>query len=213
MGTPTLREENKQDKLQRIRAAARQLFGEQGFDITTTREIAVAAHVGLATLFLYAADKRDLLFLACNDDLAALTERAFSGMDEEAELVDQLAAAFRHFFIFYGENRRLFRDLLRELTFFTHGQQSVRFQAIRAATVDEIERLIRHARNKGEIKSPADDAVAAQIIFYVFAAEVRRWLSEEGASAEAGAEGLKRLLNVVVDGLRAPDAQASRRVG
>ncbi|NPD66556.1 TetR/AcrR family transcriptional regulator [Lichenicola cladoniae] len=202
MGIPTLREENKQDKLQRIRAAARKLFGEQGFDLTTTREISVAAHVGLATLFLYARDKRDLLFLACNDDLAALTERAFFGLDDEAELADQLASAFRHFFVLYGENRRLYRDLLRELTFYTHGQQSVRFQAIRAATVGEIERLIRQARKRGEINSVAGDAMAAQIIFYIFAAEVRRWLGEEEVSAEAGAEGLERLLKVVIDGLR-----------
>ena len=64
-----LRELNKADKQQRIQEAARYLFSTQGFDATSTREIAERARVGLATLFLYAADKRDLLFLAGNDDL------------------------------------------------------------------------------------------------------------------------------------------------
>ena len=70
---PGLRERNKIEKLQRITAAARDLFIEKGFDETTTREIAQRAHVGLGTLFLYATDKRDLLFLICTEELEALT--------------------------------------------------------------------------------------------------------------------------------------------
>ena len=64
-----LRERNKLDKLQRIKHAARTLFIEKGFDETTTREIARRAGVALGTLFLYATDKRDLLFLICTDEL------------------------------------------------------------------------------------------------------------------------------------------------
>ena len=61
------RERNKLDKLRRIKAAARELFLEQGYDNATTREIARRADVGLGTLFSYASDKRDLLFLIYND--------------------------------------------------------------------------------------------------------------------------------------------------
>ena len=62
----SVRERNRRDKLQRITAAARALFVEKGFDETTTREIARRADVALGTLFLYATDKRDLLFLICH---------------------------------------------------------------------------------------------------------------------------------------------------
>ena len=67
----SVRERNRRDKLQRITAAARALFVEKGFDETTTREIARRADVALGTLFLYATDKRDLLFLICTDELEA----------------------------------------------------------------------------------------------------------------------------------------------
>src|SRR5215472_18786691 len=79
--TPGLRprERNKLDKLKRIKAAARELFLEQGYDSATTREIARRADVGLGTLFSYASDKRDLLFLIYNDMQEALTRTAFSG--------------------------------------------------------------------------------------------------------------------------------------
>ena len=75
-----VRERNRIDKLQRITEAARTLFVEKGFDETTTREIARRANVALGTLFLYATDKRDLLFLICTDELEDLTDRAFDAV-------------------------------------------------------------------------------------------------------------------------------------
>ena len=63
------RELNKQDKLRRIKAAARALFIGRGYDETSMREIAQRAGVALGTPFSYAADKRDLLFLAVNEEL------------------------------------------------------------------------------------------------------------------------------------------------
>src|SRR6478735_5322413 len=72
------RERNKLDKLRRIKAAARELFLEQGYDNATTREIARRADVGLGTLFSYASDKRDLLFLIYNDDQDTITAAAFA---------------------------------------------------------------------------------------------------------------------------------------
>src|SRR4051794_18799773 len=42
-----LREQNKLDKRQRIRAAARELFSKHGYEAATLRQIAKRAHVGL----------------------------------------------------------------------------------------------------------------------------------------------------------------------
>ena len=57
------RERNRQDKRERIRDAAEDLFNECGYDAATTRDIAHRAGVSLGTLFNYADDKRDLIFL------------------------------------------------------------------------------------------------------------------------------------------------------
>lgn len=197
----TLRELNKMDKFRRIRAASRELFASQGFDATTTRQIADRAQVGLTTLFLYASDKRDLLFLACNDDLAELTERAFADVPPDLPLVDQLVVAFRHFFIFYAENRTLSRDLLRELTFFTSGQQSEHFQRTRATTIARIAALVDGAKARGIVDSSQATEAIAEVLFFVFAAQVRRWLGGERITPEAGVQRLRALLNVVDQGL------------
>jgi AcrR family transcriptional regulator len=197
-----LRELNKADKQKRIQEAARHLFSTQGFDATSTREIAERARVGLATLFLYAADKRDLLFLAGNDDLEALTAVAFTDVDYAAPLLDQLIKIFRQFFAFYAKDRLFSRDLLRELTFFTSGQQSARFQATRQATIGSIERVVSEARLRGTIRCESSDAAIAQVIFYVFAADVRRWLGQDNSPIAAGLAHLKKLLTVVLTGLQ-----------
>jgi AcrR family transcriptional regulator len=207
----TLREENKSKKLLRIHAAARELFSTRGFDDTSTRDIAEAARVGLATLFLYASDKRDLLFLACNDDLEELTKRAFAKVDVTASLIDQLCGAFRHFYVLYGQNRTLCRDLLRELTFYTAGKQSERFQSTRAATVGHIRHVISDARQRGAVTSAVDDAVIAQAIFYLFAAEVRRWLGSKETSVDHGLAQLRTLFLLLIDGIGPGAAARSGR--
>src|SRR5512144_979924 len=76
-----LRAPNKLDKLRRIKEAAQTLFVAKGFDETTMREIAVRAGVGIGTIFLYARDKRDLLFLTINEPLEHITQQAEGAVD------------------------------------------------------------------------------------------------------------------------------------
>src|SRR5215472_8899406 len=83
-----LREQNKIDKRRRIGEAARALFIERGFDDTTTREIALRAGVGIGTVFTYAENKRDLLFLIANDDLDEVSRKAELGLREGASCLD-----------------------------------------------------------------------------------------------------------------------------
>ncbi|GAA4710381.1 transcriptional regulator, TetR family [Promicromonospora umidemergens] len=64
------RERNKQEKLERIVAAATELFGERGVDEVTTQEIADKADIGAGTLFLYAKTKGELLLLVQNSTYA-----------------------------------------------------------------------------------------------------------------------------------------------
>ncbi|WP_091031639.1 TetR family transcriptional regulator [Glycomyces harbinensis] len=69
------RERNKQEKLERITAAAGALFAERGVDEVTTQQIADRADIGAGTLFLYAKNKGELLLLVQNSMYAdALAE-------------------------------------------------------------------------------------------------------------------------------------------
>src|SRR5689334_24738837 len=64
------RERNKQEKLERIVTAARDLFTERGVAEVTTQQIAARADVASGTLFLYARSKSELLLLVQNSTYA-----------------------------------------------------------------------------------------------------------------------------------------------
>jgi TetR/AcrR family transcriptional regulator len=83
------RERNKQEKLDRITAAARQLFAEHGVDEVTTQQIADKADIGTGTLFLYAKTKGELLLLVQNSTYA---EALVRGKAQAQNIPDELDA-------------------------------------------------------------------------------------------------------------------------
>ncbi|MEU4393928.1 helix-turn-helix domain-containing protein [Kribbella sp. NPDC023855] len=83
------RERNKQEKLERITAAARELFAERGVDEVTTQEIADKADIGAGTLFLYAKTKGELLLLVQNSTYA---EALAQGKADAERVPDELEA-------------------------------------------------------------------------------------------------------------------------
>ena len=75
------RERNKQAKLERIIAAASELFADRGVDEVTTQQIADAADIGTGTLFLYARTKGELLMLVQNAHYARALEEGRSAAE------------------------------------------------------------------------------------------------------------------------------------
>ena len=65
------RERAKQDKRERIMAAARELFAEHGVGQVTTQQVADRADVAIGTLYLYASTKAELLIMVQNEKFAA----------------------------------------------------------------------------------------------------------------------------------------------
>src|ERR1700727_1589740 len=116
-----LREQRKQEKRQRIRSAVRILFSKHGFETATLRQIAQHAHVALGTLFNYAQDKRDLVFLIFNEELATVADEALEASQTQRTLVDQMMALCRPHYEFFAKNPVLSRILLKNMTFYSEG--------------------------------------------------------------------------------------------
>jgi AcrR family transcriptional regulator len=190
------RERNKRDKLQRIKSAARELFVTRGYDDTTTREIALRAGVGMGTVFTYADNKRDLLFLIANEDLEETTRRSEAALSPSASLMTNLMAVFGNHFEYFMRQPELSRLMLREMLFYDSGQQSVRF-----------------ARENRSIAGSVDDALTGWVLFCIYQVELRSWLAGAALDLEAGLDHLRRALTVCLVGLSAekPALNLSRR--
>lgn len=91
-GPPGLRERNRAERLQRIRAVALDAFSSRGFDDVTVDEIAELAAVSKSTLFRYFPTKEDLLVA---DDGARLDTIRSVFVDRPADepVVESLRAA------------------------------------------------------------------------------------------------------------------------
>lgn len=199
---PGRREQRKLETRERIRAAAADLFTRHGYGAATMREIAQRAHVGLGTLFNYAADKRDLVFLIFNEELNAVTDVALAAPRAGLAPVDQLVAVFRVHYRWLATKPALARILLQELTFYSSGKQAATFLGIRKRLIDGLEALVRAAQRARRIRSREDPAVIARYIFFVYSASLRWWIAAPRPNPEKGVADLRRLLKLQFDGLR-----------
>jgi len=207
---PGLRELNKLEKRQRIRAAVRELFSRHGYETATLRQIAKRAHVGLGTLFNYAQDKQDLVFLVFNEELAAVTTEALNAARVPRRVLDQLLALSRQHYRFFAKNPVLSRILLKELTFYSEGKQAAEFQRIRGRLLAGIEEVVRTAQREKQIRSDEDAALIARHIFLVFAGALRWWIAGRRPDPAKGLADLKRLLELQIGGLRLPPGNGHR---
>lgn len=89
------RERNKQAKLERITAAARELFAEHGVDEVTTQQIAEKADIGTGTLFLYAKTKGELLLLVQNSGYVDALEEGRAAAQSIPDALDAVMAIIR----------------------------------------------------------------------------------------------------------------------
>lgn len=198
-----LRARNKLDKLRRIKDAARSLFIAKGFDDTTMREIAGRAGVGLGTIFLYAKDKRDLLFLTINEPLEQITQDAEDAFDPKAPLIDNLLAIARLHYGFFGRQPALARLALREMIFYETGAQAASFQRTRERLIRLFGRSVESAVKNAEIAPGEPPLFAGWTLFCIFQVELRRWLSSDDARLRAGLKELERALRMLIAGFGA----------
>jgi AcrR family transcriptional regulator len=199
---PGRREQKKLETRERIRAAAADLFTRHCYGAATMREIAQRAHVALGTLFNYAEDKRDLVFLIFNEELNALIDVALAAPRPDQSLVEQLLAVFRVHYRWFATKPALARILLQELTFYSSGKQAATFLGIRKRLIDGLEALVRGAQRARRIRSREDPAVIARCIFFVYSASLRWWIAAPRPNPEKGVADLRRLLKLQAAGLR-----------
>jgi AcrR family transcriptional regulator len=196
-----LRERNKAEKQERIRKAARALFVKRGYDDTTMRDIAKRAEVGFGTLFTYASDKRDLLFLIFNDELDGVVDNAFVRAAKEQVFLDQLVAYFSGFYIFFAPQPELSRVVLREMTLYLKGRQAEQFQASCGRMTGHISSFVTQACAARRLGTREDPQLVALALLSTFASEIRRWIAADDPALKDGIARLRRMLALHVTGL------------
>jgi AcrR family transcriptional regulator len=183
----------------------------------TTREIAAKARVANGTLFRYAADKRELLFMVINDDLDALrleTAREPAGSGDlrkkdlrskdlrKKELIRKIVQFYRPRYEYFARYPLLSRPFVNESFNFMEvsenevGPELQRNRSRRANVIAALAKLLESGSNK----KAQSARLAAQLVHAIYLSACREWLE---ASAPDPKEGLKRfdaLLGLAAEG-------------
>jgi AcrR family transcriptional regulator len=193
------RARQKRDKLERLRAAAWELFATKGFDQTTTREIAERAGVATGTLFLYAKDKPDLLFLVFEHRLAETVDDAFKSLPD-ASLKGQLLHVLGRLFAMYDKSPDLARRFVKELPG-ADGPNAQRVNGLSFVFLQRLGGLVEKAIERGEVRSDALPLLAAQTIFAIYFMGLLSWLSGFNSLETALDTLISSAIDLVMQGL------------
>lgn len=155
------RERNKQEKLNRIIAAAAELFAAHGVDDVTTQQIADKADIGTGTLFLYAKSKGELLLLVQNSSYAEALVQGRSAAQGIADALDAVMAIVRPVVECNRAQIDNGRTYLREMVFGDPEEPHHRDALALAAQTEE---AIATVLRRDERVTPGDAAALARTV-------------------------------------------------
>ena len=155
------RERNKQEKLDRITAAASELFAQYGVEEVTTQQIADKADIGTGTLFLYAKTKGELLLLVQNANYAAALERGRAAAEETPGALDAVMSIVKPIVECNRTQVDNGRFYLREMVF---GDPTEPHHSAALAIVGETEEAIATVFTRERLADAQDAATTARVV-------------------------------------------------
>jgi AcrR family transcriptional regulator len=179
------RERNKQAKLERITAAASELFAEHGVDEVTTQQIAEKADIGTGTLFLYAKTKGELLLLVQNTQYSGALERGRAAAETIPDVLDAVMSIVQPVVQCNRTQIDNGRTYLREMVFGDpqephHGEAL----AIAGQTEEAITSVLSRDKCIGDGDAATLARVVSSVMFISMAASLNAALSVEEIVAE-----------------------------
>jgi len=188
------RERNKQQKLDRITAAATELFAEYGVEDVTTQQIADKADIGTGTLFLYAKTKGELLLLVQNAHYAEALERGRAAAETTQDALGAVMAVVRPIVECNRTQIDNGRFYLREMVF---GDPTEPQHSAALSIVGQTEEAIAAILGREELTGAGDAATTARIVsaimFVSMAASVNA-----GLEIEALVQDIRTQISVLI---------------
>lgn len=161
---PTRRALAKQQTRAKVLAAARELFGAQGYEGATIRDIAAAAGMSTGAVFANFADKSELFREIMTSDLesvlTAMTEAAARGRTVD----DALLKAFSAGYAFYRGQMPLVRAALG-LSWSCEDGQALRALPAMQDTIELFAELLALGVERGELSQECEIKLRSQMLF------------------------------------------------
>jgi AcrR family transcriptional regulator len=195
------RSQQKLDKHERIKQAALSLFVSEGYEKTTTKAVAQLAEIAAGTLFLYAKDKPDLLFLVMHDRLSQAVARGFDTLPQTSHILNQWLHLFREVYLMYEEHPALGKAFVRALPG-ADGPNAQKVNALTFGFLHQLASLVVQAQGRGEISTEVEPLQVASNVFALYFSGLMAWLQEFVTLDQVLDPLLKNALALQIRGLK-----------
>ncbi|MEV5000144.1 TetR family transcriptional regulator [Nocardioides sp. LML1-1-1.1] len=161
----------------RLRDAAVAAFAEKGFHATTTRDIAAAAGMSPAAMYVHHRSKQELLLVISREGHQAALDVVRSARAASADPRTQLTAVARAFALFHVDHHTVARILNYELAALSP-EHRAEIDELRTGIDRELRALVSEGVAAGVFDVP-DPALAATALASM-GIDIARWYREDG---------------------------------
>ena len=196
------RERNKQEKLQRIKKAAFELFQERGYERATTQEIADRADVSSGTLFFYAKTKEDLLGIVMVEDLLETLDRARATLPLDKPFPERVTHLYARLLRHHARHKELSQHFLQESLRERLSPQSAEMKRLNNRVIAATEEIILAEQQAKRISATLLSTEISAMCFWLFYGVLYRVVSG-AANLREGTRMLLRSYQVLLRGLKA----------
>jgi AcrR family transcriptional regulator len=184
------RNEKKQLTKERILEAAKKLFFNNGFEATTTEEVARQAEIGVGTLFNYFDSKAELLVEVFSEEFVEdmnMKDYKITAEDQNRKVSDLVykylynrVERYTHF------SKTLFRDMMGVAIYAFQSKPEMlkKFVGLDFMLVDELIEFLNHLKDEKILQADFDSNQAAEIIYSSLGFEFLMYMYQEELTVE-----------------------------
>ena len=189
----------------RILEAALRLFARQGYDATTTKDLAAAANVAEGTLFRHFANKKAILVEVATAGWVEILTDLLTELSEMGSY-KAIAQVMRRRMLHMHKNSALMRVCFMEAQFHPELRDRIQLEVI-AKMTDVAEAFFQTAMEKG-IYRPMNPRVVAQVFLGMFAISgfSNQTIVDPTASPKALQEMAEGITDIFLNGVLVKDS-------
>jgi AcrR family transcriptional regulator len=195
----TTREQKKRITKKAIIEAAVQLFGQKGFEKTSSEAIAGKAGVGKGTIYSYFQTKTEIFYAFCEEQLEFIHGELARKTDPTAPIIEQIMTVFMGEFNHVTQNREFGRIFLQQVLF-PEDRDKSSFEKVDNQWLELLFSIYKRAQDRGELRKDVDLLYHAGHFYALYVLVVSSWYSGRIETEEV-APGMRLLFEQALEGL------------